>query len=136
MTFQPRPHSNTPDISVHRFNPRNEAMLIPCSGQTKPVFHKKAKTTKKIVLRLECNVCKQKSQLPIKRCKHFELGLVHCVMGDPWLTTMAAATRRRRARLLCSDGLFRRALIHWGHGRRGFICTACIAGTMGRNKDD
>ena len=23
-------------------------------GQTKPVFHKKAKTTKKIVLRLEC----------------------------------------------------------------------------------
>jgi len=25
-------------------------------GQTKPVFHKKAKTTKKIVLRLECKV--------------------------------------------------------------------------------
>ncbi|EJT81516.1 60S ribosomal protein L44 [Gaeumannomyces tritici R3-111a-1] len=43
-------------------------------GQTKPVFHKKAKTTKKIVLRLECTVCKTKCQLPIKRCKHFELG--------------------------------------------------------------
>merc|ERR1712166_180595 len=43
-------------------------------GQTKPVFHKKAKTTKKITLRMECSVCKQKSQLPIKRCKHFELG--------------------------------------------------------------
>lgn len=27
-------------------------------GQTKPVFHKKAKTTKKIVLRLECTACK------------------------------------------------------------------------------
>merc|ERR1712054_568444 len=27
-------------------------------GQTKPVFHKKAKTTKKIVLRLECVECK------------------------------------------------------------------------------
>ncbi len=27
-------------------------------GQTKPVFHKKAKTTKKIVLRLACSVCK------------------------------------------------------------------------------
>lgn len=27
-------------------------------GQTKPVFHKKAKTTKKIVLRLECERCK------------------------------------------------------------------------------
>ncbi|KAJ2651395.1 40s ribosomal protein L44e [Coemansia sp. RSA 1287] len=43
-------------------------------GQTKPVFHKKAKTTKKIVLRLECTVCKYKQQLAIKRCKHFELG--------------------------------------------------------------
>ncbi|KAJ1793253.1 40s ribosomal protein L44e [Coemansia sp. RSA 1938] len=43
-------------------------------GQTKPVFHKKVKTTKKIVLRLECTVCKYKQQLAIKRCKHFELG--------------------------------------------------------------
>ncbi|KZV88489.1 hypothetical protein EXIGLDRAFT_619332, partial [Exidia glandulosa HHB12029] len=43
-------------------------------GQTKPVFHKKAKTTKKVVLRLECTVCKYKMQLALKRCKHFELG--------------------------------------------------------------
>jgi large subunit ribosomal protein L44e len=43
-------------------------------GQTKPVFHKKAKTTKKVVLRLECSECKAKKQLPLKRCKHFELG--------------------------------------------------------------
>ena len=43
-------------------------------GQTKPVFHKKAKTTKKVVLRLECKKCKQKLQIPLKRCKHFELG--------------------------------------------------------------
>ncbi|KAF3197137.1 40s ribosomal protein L44e [Orbilia oligospora] len=43
-------------------------------GQTKPVFHKKAKTTKKIVLRLECVNCKTKLQLALKRCKHFELG--------------------------------------------------------------
>ncbi|XP_022079266.1 60S ribosomal protein L44-like isoform X2 [Acanthaster planci] len=43
-------------------------------GQTKPVFHKKAKTTKKIVLRMECTECKFRKQLPIKRCKHFELG--------------------------------------------------------------
>ena len=27
-------------------------------GQTKPVFHKKAKTTKKIALRLQCQSCK------------------------------------------------------------------------------
>jgi len=45
-------------------------------GQTKPVFHKKAKTTKKVVLRLECNACKTKAQLSLKRCKHFELGYV------------------------------------------------------------
>ncbi|KAG7868475.1 hypothetical protein KL918_002133 [Ogataea parapolymorpha] len=43
-------------------------------GQTKQVFHKKAKTTKKVVLRLECVSCKTKLQLPLKRCKHFELG--------------------------------------------------------------
>ncbi|KAJ9098906.1 hypothetical protein QFC19_006245 [Naganishia cerealis] len=43
-------------------------------GQTKPVFHKKAKTTKKVVIRLECASCKTKSQLTLKRCKHFELG--------------------------------------------------------------
>merc|ERR1711871_671818 len=42
-------------------------------GQTKPVFHKKAKTTKKICLRLECTECKYKHQVVIKRCKHFEL---------------------------------------------------------------
>lgn len=43
-------------------------------GQTKPVFHKKAKTTKKVVLRLECTSCKYKMQMALKRCKHFELG--------------------------------------------------------------
>jgi hypothetical protein len=40
------------------------------------VFHKKAKTTKKVVLRLECTSCKTKAQLALKRCKHFELGYV------------------------------------------------------------
>lgn len=33
-----------------------------------------AKTTKKIVLRLECTVCGFKQQRVLKRCKHFELG--------------------------------------------------------------
>ena len=50
-------------------------------GQTKPVFHKKAKTTKKIVLRLECKDCKAKKQLCIKRTKHFELGEKKKVIG-------------------------------------------------------
>lgn len=68
-------------------------------GQTKPVFKKKAKTTKKvrvceceptpamrtvpaspprpytqITLRMECKDCKFKVQLPLKRMKHFEIG--------------------------------------------------------------
>lgn len=43
-------------------------------GQTKPILRKKAKTTKKIVLRMECSDCKHRKQLAIKRCKHFELG--------------------------------------------------------------
>merc|ERR1711911_206212 len=43
-------------------------------GQTKPIFRKKAMTTKKIVLRMECTECKVRKQIPLKRCKHFELG--------------------------------------------------------------
>merc|ERR1712058_191055 len=43
-------------------------------GQSKPILRKKAKTTKKLVLRLECLKCKAKRQCPIKRTKHFELG--------------------------------------------------------------
>ncbi|MCP9262138.1 60S ribosomal protein L44 [Dirofilaria immitis] len=39
-----------------------------------PNKKEKAKTTKKIVLRMECTECKHRKQLPIKRCKHFELG--------------------------------------------------------------
>ncbi|ELW69906.1 60S ribosomal protein L36a [Tupaia chinensis] len=44
-------------------------------GQTKPIFWKKAKTTKKIVLRLECVEpnCRFKRMLAIKKYKHFEL---------------------------------------------------------------
>ena len=43
-------------------------------GQTKPVFRKKAKNTKKIVLKLECTQTKTKSFRVIKRCKTFILG--------------------------------------------------------------
>ncbi|CCW66763.1 unnamed protein product [Phytomonas sp. Hart1] len=42
-------------------------------GQTKPIFHKKAKTTKKIVLKLQCSSCKSIIQSVLKRTKHFEL---------------------------------------------------------------
>ncbi|KAI2805979.1 hypothetical protein RDWZM_009384 [Blomia tropicalis] len=43
-------------------------------GQSKPILRKKAKTTKKIVLRMECSECKARKQIRIKRCKHFEIG--------------------------------------------------------------
>ena len=45
-------------------------------GQTKPVFRKKAKQTKKITLKLECTVssCKRRRCKSIKRCKTFVLG--------------------------------------------------------------
>jgi len=43
-------------------------------GQKKPIFKKKAKTTKKIVLKLECLTCKTKCLYPISRCKTFVLG--------------------------------------------------------------
>ena len=42
-------------------------------GQSKPIFHKKAKTTKKIVLKMQCTACKTVIQNILKRCKHFEL---------------------------------------------------------------
>ena len=42
-------------------------------GQTKPIFRKKTKTTKKIVLKLECTGCKQKHFLKLGRAKVFLL---------------------------------------------------------------
>jgi large subunit ribosomal protein L44e len=44
--------------------------------QTKPILWKKAKTTNKIVLGLECVEpnCRSKKMLAVKRCKYFELG--------------------------------------------------------------
>ncbi|XP_070189061.1 large ribosomal subunit protein eL42-like [Littorina saxatilis] len=53
-----------------RYNRKNSGY----GGQTKPIQRNKAKTTKKIVLKLECKDCKHIKLLPIKRCKHFELG--------------------------------------------------------------
>lgn len=38
------------------------------------ILFMQAKTTKKIVLRMECTECKYRKQIPLKRCKHFELG--------------------------------------------------------------
>jgi len=60
------------------------------------VFHKKAKTTKKVVLRLECTQCKTKAQLALKRCKHFELGYTFYELPktEYRLTIIAVVIRR------------------------------------------
>ena len=50
-------------------------------GQTKPIFRKKAKNTKKIVLKLECTQTKTKAFRVIKRCKTFILGKKDNVKG-------------------------------------------------------
>jgi large subunit ribosomal protein L44e len=42
-------------------------------GQTKPIFRKKAKVTKNIVLKLTCTNCKRIHQTEIGRMKHLEI---------------------------------------------------------------
>lgn len=69
-----------------------------------------AKTTKKIVLRLECVACKTKAQLSLKRCKHFELGFVtptrHYLPRIPTnAPSTTVVTRRPRVPLLFSKRL-------------------------------
>ncbi|EPX73931.1 60S ribosomal protein L36/L42 [Schizosaccharomyces osmophilus] len=63
-----------PDSKVAQGKRRYDRKQSGFGGQTKPVFHRKAKVTKKVVLRLECVACKYKNQISLKRCKHFELG--------------------------------------------------------------
>lgn len=43
-------------------------------GQTKPVFKKNVKTTKKIVLKFKCGDCTRVHQVCLKRAAHFEVG--------------------------------------------------------------
>jgi large subunit ribosomal protein L44e len=43
-------------------------------GQTKPVFRKNVKTTKKVVLKLKCTVCGRMHQFSLKRAVHVEVG--------------------------------------------------------------
>lgn len=43
-------------------------------GQTRPIFHKKSKVTKKIVLKMECSECHHMNQVTLKRTRMFQLG--------------------------------------------------------------
>merc|ERR1712070_324053 len=53
-------------------------------GQTKPIFRKKAKNTKKIVLRLECTQTKARSFHVIKRCRTIVIGKKENTKGQVW----------------------------------------------------
>jgi ribosomal protein L44E len=50
---------------------------------TPPKPHHLTPPPEKVVLRLECSECKTKKQLPLKRCKHFELGYVGVAPRQP-----------------------------------------------------
>ena len=69
------------------------------------MFHKKAKTTKKVVLRLECTNCKTKAQLALKRCKHFELGYVHLDMELGVEKLLTVVLQRRQEDEGCCVGV-------------------------------
>jgi len=43
-------------------------------GRPKPVLRRKAKMTKKVVLKMECSKCKQKQCKVFKRAKQVEIG--------------------------------------------------------------
>lgn len=51
-------------------------------GQTKPILRRKAKTTKKVVLKMECSVCKTKQCKVFKRAKHVEIGAQKKAKGE------------------------------------------------------
>ncbi|EIW77091.1 hypothetical protein CONPUDRAFT_109567, partial [Coniophora puteana RWD-64-598 SS2] len=96
-------------------------------GQTKPVFHKKAKTTKKVVLRLECTVCKYKMQLSLKRCKHFELGGEKKTKGAAlqFVSTIAIAACLPTRSDVCVFALIVSGLCG-GYRRACFLSSLCI----------
>jgi len=62
------------DSIVAQGKRRYDAKQRGFGGQTKPIFRKKAKTTKKVTLKLECTKCKRRRCKSIKRCKSFVLG--------------------------------------------------------------
>merc|ERR550539_888795 len=53
-------------------------------GQTKPIFRKKAKQTKKITLRIECSKCKRRRCKTLGRCRTFILGETKGASKNPF----------------------------------------------------
>ncbi|KAI4291263.1 large subunit ribosomal protein L44e [Pancytospora philotis] len=51
-------------------------------GQTKPIFRRKSKVTKKPVIKLECKECKWKQCRALKRAKHVLISNEKKVKGE------------------------------------------------------
>ena len=73
-SFKVSQYKKGKDSSTAQGKRRYDAKQKGFGGQTKPVFRKKAKLTKKTTLKLECTTCKVKRCSPIKRCRSFVLG--------------------------------------------------------------
>jgi len=71
-------------------------------GQTKPIFHKKAKVTKKVTVILQCQECSRKLQRCIGRCKQF-VSLPPSLLVLPCFSPgriLKSGARRRRGLML------------------------------------
>jgi hypothetical protein len=68
------------EMCVH--NSRYDRKQQGFGGQSKPILRKKAKTTKKLVLRIECSTCKWKHQVNWHRRGFPLVGGSNCIKPD------------------------------------------------------
>lgn len=73
------------DSLVAQGKRRYDAKQKGFGGQTKPIFHKKAKVTKKVTVILQCLECSRKMQRCVGRCKTFVSALRGCPPVQPGL---------------------------------------------------
>ena len=73
------------DSTLTQGKRRYDAKQKGYGGQTKPIFRKKAKTTKKTTLKLECTKCKKKRIQCIGRSKSAIMGAQDASKKNPYL---------------------------------------------------
>ena len=128
---------NSPDTVV-RPSPSSTRVRRPRGASGGVDAGAEAKTTKKVVLRLECTSCKYKHQLALKRCKHFELGGDKKTKGAALGPSSIASTYRSRRSLLSGSLCTRRRRTVKSRIVRGFAslsrpdeCTALRTTVIG-----
>ena len=84
--------------------------------------------TKKVVLRLECTVCKVKHQLTLKRTKHFELGGDKKQRGQsyPFLYTIVCGDSRADDMRRCRHPILIVSTLEWIMGAWGLVLVSVI----------